>query len=193
MLYNLVTSNPEVMIAIISAIISSISAFLSWYLFKRSHRLQSIDSIRNYHEKLREWASDVLDVIVQSEYLCSISPEYSSRNEYFEKRESLEATLSSLIDKGRWFLPNEENDKIGRGWPAAYQGFRSPILDDLVNVYRLIETIKFENKDENIRIKKLIYKSRRDFVSHIFEEINVRTSKELFNEQISSLRVSKKL
>jgi hypothetical protein len=47
--------------------------------------------------------------------------------------------LSALIDRGRWYFPNEPSEGSQEGKPSAYQGRRRAVIQGLAEAYRLAE------------------------------------------------------
>ena len=66
-----------------------------------------------YFEEFRKWADQVAEALTEAIHLCDLDPLKTTGEPFFERRHRLRITLSSMIDKGRWFFPNIEIDDYG--------------------------------------------------------------------------------
>lgn len=135
-------------------------------------RVESIKTIREYNKELREWANQVVDLMSQAGHLCDIDPQRDDN--YFEKRHQLLIQLSSYIDRGRFFLPNDGADQFGHHKPSAYKGFRSAALDHLVTCYRLTQKVNLLEQAPNKELREPLMEAKRRFVSSVQDKLDPR-------------------
>lgn len=164
--------------ALAGVLIAALGAVLGWLASAREHR----STVRNYEATLqqlrleahsavnvwvgeiRAWAAEAIDVLATAAYtLRRDDAEQTAEEEAILG--ACRARLSSLIDRGRLFLPNQPAAGVGVGQPPAYQGFRHHVLDGLVAAERVIgrDTPLHEFPDR----KRALIGLRREFVSAV--------------------------
>jgi len=121
--------------------------------------------VAEWMRALRDWASEAIDVLSEAVYASDGMQELVPRDtrRYIPQ-------LSSLIDRGRFFLPNQFTENHGTDKPPAFRGFRHAALDPLVAAADVLEG---KIKDEELH--DYVAHHRRDvlrwlqmeFVSHI--------------------------
>lgn len=93
----------------------------------RRHARYQMES--NYIDNLLSWHKEVVSLLVCMEHGFTAQ-------EKAVKSANL-ATLSSLIEQGRFFFPNINKDGFGSHKPLAYRGYRNVMLDLLVAIYQI--------------------------------------------------------
>jgi hypothetical protein len=136
--------------ALASVIISIIAICKSGRKFELTHAER---------ESLMKWYSETMDCLMALKIRISLE-------EPFDKASYL-SKLSSLIEQGRFFFPNEL-EGTGAGKPSAYRGMRDQALDALVFFFQICE-----NEDAKARIKYLDNLERK-FTSRVFDKLNPR-------------------
>lgn len=115
----------------------------------------------NYRNEILSWYSKVIDKMI---LLCHIA-NISDYNE-IDKTKAL-ASLSALIEKGRFFYPNvDTGDGYGKDKPLAYRGYRSIPLEFLVYFYEVAK------KKDSIKYLNHLYFLERNFTSYIFDNLD---------------------
>ena len=90
--------------------------------------ISRINTSAEYRNKILDWYGKCISVIMRLEH-CSLES---------NEKQVLLGELSGLIEYGRFFFPNiKKNDGFGEKKPAAYQGYRSHVLEHLVRYYDL--------------------------------------------------------
>lgn len=98
--------------------------------------------------------------------------------------------LSSLIDRGRWFFPNQWSEEYGKNKEPAYRGIRQPILDQLVEAYDLIKEMRESN---NFQHSLLLTHAQRLFVSEVQQVLNPRRRNEEIHRIYEQFAISERL
>lgn len=167
--------------ALIGPTISAVSAAVSFYFSRKSRsavkiqqRMQLLTLQRHNDSDLRQWASEVVTVLSEAMMLCYDDVIAHHGNRLIEPRSSLLCRLSALIDRGRWFLPNEKTDLKGHLKPRAYQGFRPAALDALVEAFELLKKLSGTNSAQTAEVRHQLVEIRRRFVSAIQEKLDPR-------------------
>ena len=164
---------------IVSIIIAAISALLGWIFGTRSersarqqYRLDAISFAGSWYSDLREWASEA--ILLMSEAAERCEQEGNAHHENTEALMSCRYRLSALIDRGRFFLPNELHHRYGLQKPEAYRGVRHPAIDYLVGAYQIIDgSISVEESGFDSKERALV-ELKRQFVSAIQVVIDPR-------------------
>jgi hypothetical protein len=95
-----------------------------------------------------KWSNRAVDHLCSAEMI--LRQEYhlfTAESEYEKARLGLMRDISSCVDQGRLFFPNLRIDKHGAEKPGAYQGYRHPVLDCLVETYRMLENNDVRRND----------------------------------------------
>lgn len=189
----------------LSVFIAGLAALLSGYYSKKTienaYRAEkfaqtAIDHAQNsnvlnanswldqYLNNVRIWADEACD---------SISIAVHAVQANGTRREELLHTalckLSSLIDRGRWFFPNQWSEEYGQHKEPAYHGIRQPILDYLVEAYRSTQAL-IDNNDEEI---SYLLHSQRLFVSEVQNVLDPRRRSREIERIIYQFNISEKL
>ena len=169
------------MIEIASVVIAALSALLAYFAARESRRSSQsaaeaalriakaqqelyVPEVRlQYYSEVRQWADSALDALCELMGICYLDPT-GTRFGFREEQVAILSRLSSLIDRGRFFLPNTRRDKVGQHKAPAFQGFRHPALDCLVYSYNEGLAINYEDGSGNREKAKVIEKNRRKFV-----------------------------
>jgi len=101
-------------------------------------RHASFNTVAEWRRDLREWAAEASEVLSEATYVCGDLAEESEH--YRAQTFSCRHRLSSIIDRGRFFLPNIRKDEYGADKPFAYRGYRHSALDPLVAAERVLST-----------------------------------------------------
>jgi hypothetical protein len=101
-------------------------------------RHASFDTVAEWRRDLREWAAEAVEILTEATYVCGDLAEESE--EYRTKTFSCRHRLSSILDRGRFFLPNIRKDEYGVDKPFAYRGYRHSALDPLAAAERVLST-----------------------------------------------------
>lgn len=157
-----------------SATIAIVALLISFIVSRRQSRV-ALQNLRLQRDNaIIQWSNRALDYLCSAEMI--LKQEYHSvapHAEYEKCRLGTMRDISSCADQGRLFFPNLPDDKHGREKPAAFQGYRHPVLNCLVYTYELLgdaarrqDVIAFE-ADRNTVIGY-----RRDFISHVQSELD---------------------
>lgn len=162
---------PQLVLQLIATVVSLTAAAASIYFATRSRRdariqrrLQGLALRRQLDSELCKWADDVVMAMSEAAVLVESSPDDVGR----EKRlMEIEARLSGLADRGRWFLPNTGQLPHEEYKPRAYRGLRQPALDHVINAYRVVETTRHPPAEVSPREMSDLVELRRHFVSEL--------------------------
>ncbi len=167
-------------IAFLGLVISVISLRRTRISAKKERKIQVATHVHTYYKDIRKWAEETIAELSEAAFLCELDPKRMPDGEFYKKRRSARARLSTLLDQGRLFLPNLKHDIIGTWKECAYRGLRPAALDYLSEVYDLVESLDYKNQTPNKPKRKQIVDAKRKFVSEIQDILDVRrTTKEV--------------
>lgn len=139
------------------ALAAAASLLLSIITYRNSGR--KLELTHAERESVMRWYSETMDCLM-------LLKSRISSGDPFDKTACL-AKLSSLIEQGRLFFPNNL-DGTGKGKPSAYRGTRDIALDMLVYYYDICMM-----PDARFRISHLETLERK-FTSRVFDVVNPR-------------------
>ena len=116
----------------------------------------------DHFRDVAQWASDIAEVISRAIH-------YLDEDDQNIRRDIL-AGLSSRIDTGRWYFPNQLEDGFGRDKEPAYQGIRQPLLDWVVLAYDI-----YAGNQKFVDSRAMLVTCQRSFVSAVQEHIDPRS------------------
>ena len=171
-----------VLIALFSALASLCFSLLTRHDVRDQQQVQAIELLKARNERIEKWANQVVDAMSDGAFLCMLSkPERDS------KRPALMVRLSSLVDQGRFILPNESPGNVGIEKPKAFRGFRHPALNYPVAMYDLVAhgTCPADQKDP---MEPKAEKLRQDFIGAVQDLLDPRQFNELLKQSTQRLR-----
>lgn len=138
---------------------------------RHNQGLNLISTIRQFNSDLRKWADEVVEQMTIAVFLCDLDP---NRDEisFFKKRHEVGTKLSSLVDRGRFFLPNEHIDLYGQNKESAYRGFRSATLDYVLESQKLVGQLNYKTQEPNLEIRKKFVEAKKKFVPALSDELD---------------------
>jgi hypothetical protein len=190
-------SRPETIQALpaLSAFIALFAASAGVWFSMRTLRLallkQKLDLMTTefkYFEDIRWWGEEVVDALSEAMHLCDLDPNRveptigSKGESFFERRHRLRITMSSMIDRGRWFFPNTRVDDHGSGKEPGYQGYRHEVLDGLVTAYQCLGPLDFRDKKNNQFLRGELIGCKRHFVGRLQTILDPTRRSDVFNE-----------
>lgn len=162
----------EVIVGIITATVSAVGAYLSYHYFHRSsererqnQELELAQWKNQYLAEIRLWADEGMNALSRGLHLCELDPVRTAEPGFFERRHTLMVDLSSIIDRGRWFFPNEEMSASARDRRIFFRGYRDPILDPLVAAYEFARHLNYVDPDQNKALRDDFLAAKQDFGS----------------------------
>jgi hypothetical protein len=122
--------------------------------------------VAEWMRDLRNWASEAVEVLSEAVYASDGTPQGSVPS---DARRCV-PQLSALIDRGRFFLPNQATEKYGTHKLPAFRGYRHAALDPLVSALIVLEGSE-KHKDLPAYVahnrRAVLQELQKEFVSHI--------------------------
>lgn len=174
--------------ALIALALSIISMIRTHISLKKEREIQITTRVHDYYENIRKWADETILELSKAAFLCDLDPQHMPDGEFFKKRHYVRTRLSSLLDQGRLFLPNSDQDIIGIWKEGAYRGLRQKALDCLANAYTLVEELDSNNQTPNKSKREEIIDEKREFVSEIQDILEVRLTTQEINRLEQEIR-----
>ena len=183
------------MFDIVSASVAVIAAVTSIVFSLRASRTQSealeIERLHwrtGYLANMRAWGDQVCDALSEAISLGVLDPQRTEKPSFFERRVTLYSKLSSLLDRGRWFFPNDESTEEGSGRPKGSRGIRAKVLDPIERAVRLVHKLDYFDGTNNKPVQEQIVEQKKLFVAElqeILDPINKGENFEAFLRQAS--------
>lgn len=120
-------------------LIAAISIILGWLIARTQNRLDASTAVAEWRRDIRTWADEAIDVLTEASYAIADGQNGETAEETARKKTFFRVRLSALVDRGRFFLPNEREGDYGIEKAAAYRGLRHAALDPLVAAERILE------------------------------------------------------
>lgn len=128
--------------AIAGSVATGVGVALAWYLgrqadksAKAQYKVAALSEASQWLRDFREWASEAVDVLSEAAYS---GQETGTGTIHAPDDAHCSHRLGALIDRGRFFLPNIDNQQYGNEKPVAFRGLRHPVLDPLVAAERVV-------------------------------------------------------
>lgn len=126
-----------------SATIAVVALLISFIVSRRQARV-ALQNLRLQRDNaIIQWSNRGLDHLCYAEMI--LRQEYHAvmpQAEYEKIRLETMRDISSCADQGRMFFPNVPHETHGREKLPAFRGHRHPVLDCLVDAYRLLDQAK---------------------------------------------------
>lgn len=148
---------------VIGAAIAFTQVLIAVAVFCSSRQQRLVDRGLQRVIRIHDWGNDCLDALAESGQFCmSNASDFSNASAYTMHKNKLLHRLSSLIDRGRLFYRNMDQDKYGRCNFPARRGYRPEILDPLVAAYRSV--LALNGSADKDRFERL-YRWRGRFIT----------------------------
>jgi hypothetical protein len=133
-----------------------------------------------YFEDIQKWAIQLADAFTEAIHLCDLDPKRVQGESFFDRRHRLRITVSTLIDRGRWFFPNIQVDDHGADKELGYRGYKHESLDGVAMAYRLLQNLDYQNRDNNRSIRDGLTVSKRHFVGQVQKILDTNNRQTVF-------------
>lgn len=151
-------------------------------LLEKNYQLSQRSWTDQHFNAVRSWADQVCCAIADATHLVEQPQSFG------DAKKSVLVRLSSLIDTGRWYFPNQWSDDYGTHKEPAYRGIRQPVLDCIVDAYNGLRDAEVGNG-----AKGRIVAAQREFVSHIQTVLNPRAREREIKKILDEFEVSERL
>ena len=173
--------NPGDIISGLGAGVAFCAMIATLWFSRRNLKLQLVATELKYFEDFQKWADQLADALTEAVHLCDLDPKQVAGESLFDRRHRLRITISSMIDRGRWFFPNIITDEHGADKELGYRGYRHELLDSLVEAYDYLEKLDGQDRDNNKSIRDDLTKAKRKFVGHVQRILDPTNRRIFFN------------
>ncbi|MFN7054459.1 hypothetical protein [Hyphomonas sp.] len=171
---DLLRTYPEVVIAILSAIVALISAFVARGETAKQRRLQTERLRQGIDVASLDWGAGAIDALARAAAFARTKHMHTNDMAFEAARAGLLINLSTLVDRGRMFFPNIAADQSAADKESAYQGTRPPILDALMFPYHELTCLAREGGPTGEESGAFIDECRRLLVSELQAHLDPR-------------------
>ena len=184
------------LLSVIVALMSLLSlAFFAWINYRRerlNQKIQYANLKQHYFAALRTWSEQLSDILSEAIHFAELIPSKCPSGEFFERRNKLRVTISSMIDKGRWFFSNLHTEKSVNDEVKAFRGYRQEVLNSLVAAYDSVTRLDYINGNDNPVRRAELVQAKKKFVSEIQEVLNPTRRDEEFQHITKALMGDKR-
>jgi hypothetical protein len=161
----------EQWLGIASALIAVVSFVLNLRLVARQEKRNAVNLRMAHDSDIIRWSDEVILALARAnETLCEKGLSYND-NDFAVRRSDERAHVSALIDRGRLFFPNRTDSSHGADKEAGFQGFRQPVLEELVHAYNVIDRAGASPGPDRAAAEQLM-RHRRKFIAEVFQTID---------------------
>ena len=164
----------EVVIAIGSALVALVSAFVSRAETRRQRRLQTERLRQSIDAASLEWGNHAIDALGRAAMFARTRHLQASDGTFAAGKHSLMINLSALVERGRMFFPNLDADNKGMDKDGAYRGHRPPILDAIMWAYFELDALTRDGGPTGDNSADYIDDCRRLMVSELQAHLDPR-------------------
>jgi hypothetical protein len=188
---------PEGLLTIGGAIVSGASAIWaarSNNKVQAAQRQMQEESLRIGSETLRAnvdaqilgWGEQMILLLAEAHALALRRGAYGDPSEYARARDVLAARISGYIDQGRLFFLNDSADLVGLDRPVANRGYRPPVLDAAMLVYREVCMLDPAGSASAGAEANAIFQMRRAFISELQKALDPRRRRAVLDRLVSN-------
>lgn len=164
----------EVVVAILSAIVALVGAYISGRETRKQQALQLENLRHNVDTQSLGWGNTCIDVLNRAAMFARTRQHQANDASFFQQRVNMLLALSSLVERGRLFFPNIDPASKGSEKEGAYRGSRPPILDALMLAYYEVEALTRQGGPTADNSAEFIDDCRRLLVSELQSHLDPR-------------------
>lgn len=161
-------------IGLVTGTASIIGAYVSYVFARRSanrqrqfQEVELADWTHQYLSEIRKWADEVVHAMSEAILLCDLDPKRTEHPTLFDRRHAMMGRLSALVDRGRWFFPNEHMKTADYDKRIVFRGYRDPILDPVVHAHDSVKELNFNDQTQNVTLRKEMVEIKRNFTDRM--------------------------
>ncbi|MEL6856950.1 MAG: hypothetical protein AAFO74_01105 [Pseudomonadota bacterium] len=160
-------SHLNVLIALSSAVVAVIGAFISRSETRKQRALQLENMRHNIDAQSLGWGNACIDVLNKAAMFARTRQHQNNDASFLQQRVNMMLAISSLVERGRLFFPNIDPNSKGGDKDSAYRGHRPPILDALMCAYYEVEALSRQGGPTADNSAEFIEDCRRLLVSEL--------------------------
>jgi len=164
----------EVVVAILSAIVAIFGALISRKETQKQRTLQLENLRHSVDTQSLGWGNACIDTLNRAAMFARTRQHQSNDSSFLQQRVNLMLAISSLVERGRLFVPNIDPSSKGGEKEGAYRGSRPPILDALMYAYYEIEALTRQGGPTADNSGEFIDDCRRLLVSELQAHLDPR-------------------
>lgn len=172
---------------------SAVSLAISLYFSAKAKKMESIllnmqvlSWKQEYFADMVKWADEVSDTLSEIIHLCECDPQ--RMQDFFNQRIRIRSKISSLLDRGRVFFPNQVSvtDIYGKESLNGSIGFRQNILNVLAECYLVATKIDYVNKLNNIAHRARLVALKKEFTEQVKIALDPKSRDEHYKKTVES-------
>ena len=173
-IWQMLVENAGLVVTVISAIAAVFGAFASRSETRKQRELRTEQLRQSIDSASLDWGTAAIDALARAAMLARTRHMHGNEGAFQTARTATLINLTGLIDRGRMFFPNIDEQKKGMEKDGAYRGSRPPILDALVWVHCEIGALTREGGPTGENSAAFIDECRRLVVSELQAHLDPR-------------------
>jgi hypothetical protein len=154
-------------VALVTSASTALFALLNYKRERLNQKIQYTTLKQQYFAALRAWADQLSDLLSEAIHFSELDPSRCPDDSFFHHRNKLRTSLSSMIDRGRWFFPNLQTEEVGQHRQKAFRGYRQETLNSLVAAYNILRAFDYKDSTKNRPLRQQLVETKKVFVLQI--------------------------
>jgi hypothetical protein len=173
-IWQMLTDNVGTVVTVLSAIAAVIGALASRAETRKQRQLRTEQLRQTIDSSSLDWGSAAIDTMARAAMLARTRHLHGNEGSFQSAKAATLVNLTALIDRGRMFFPNLDEQKKGTEKDGAYRGSRPPILDAIVWVHCEISALTRDGGPTGDNSADFIDDCRRLVVSELQAHLDPR-------------------
>ena len=176
----------------LSAIVAISSALSARAETRRQRQLQTEQLRQSIDASSLEWGHAAIDTLVKAAAFARTRHLQQNEGSFQGAKTNLMIALSALVERGRLFFPNLNEDMNGADKDGAYRGHRPPILDALMWSYYELEAMTRDSGPTGDNSAQFFDDCRRVMVSELQAHLDPRRLNQMLGRYDNQTREHQK-
>ena len=173
-IFNLLAGHAGEVITGVAALVAILSAVSSRAETRKQRALATERLRQSIDASSLDWGNAAIDTLGRAAMLARTRQAQPNEAAFQTARTGLLIGISSLVERGRMFFPNLNEEMKGAEKEGAYRGHRPPILDALMWSYYELQALTRNNGPTSDNSAEFIDDCRRLLVSELQAHLDPR-------------------
>jgi len=158
----------------LSAIVAISSALAARAETRKQRELRTEQLRASIDAASLDWGNAAIDTLVRTAAFARTRHLQQNDTSFQTGKTNLLVNLSALVERGRMFFPNLNEDRKGAEKEGAYRGHRPPVLDALMWAYYELEALSRDGGPTGDNSAEFFEECRRLMVSELQAHLDPR-------------------
>lgn len=176
----------------VSALVAIVSALSARAETRKQQNLRTEQLRQSIDAASLEWGNAAIDTLVKAAAFARTRHMQQSEPGFQGGKTNLLINLSALVERGRMFFPNLNEDMKGAEKEGAYRGHRPPILDAIMWAYYEMEAMTRDSGPTGDNSAEFFDNCRRLVVSELQAHLDPRRMNQIVGRYDSQTQAHQK-